>query len=332
MSAEHAESARPTVPVDDVSGLFPDPFGRYDIQMLQRATGMSLPPLVEKLWQGVWSGRITNDTVSALRRGIETKFGAGAGAAPDTPKAAPHRPGRLTRATSRRPTGRWRGSLAYPGNWQLLPEPEVAADRLEEEERNKDRVRLLLDRYGILFRELLLREVADFRWARIFRSLRLMELSGEILAGHFFGGIPGPQFMSHRAFRQLSRGLPEDAVYWMCATDPASMCGLALPELRSRLPRRVASNHLVYRGATRVLSSQRHGRVLEIDVDADDPRLAEYLAPLDHLLTRTLSPLRQIEIEQINGQPAATTAYAETLQRIFEVRRDHHNLIIFRRS
>ena len=44
MSAEHAESARPTVPVDDVSGLFPDPFGRYDIQMLQRATGMSLPP------------------------------------------------------------------------------------------------------------------------------------------------------------------------------------------------------------------------------------------------------------------------------------------------
>ena len=67
-------------------------------------------------------------------------------------------------------------------------------------------------------------------------------------------------------------------------------------------------------------------------MDADDSRLAEYLAPLDHLLTRTLSPLRQIEIEQINGQPAATTAYAEALQRIFEVRRDHHHLIIFRRS
>lgn len=40
-----------------------------------------------------------------------------------------------------------------------------------------------------------------------------MELSGEILVGHFFSGIPGPQFMSHRAFRQLSRGLPEDAVF-----------------------------------------------------------------------------------------------------------------------
>ena len=55
-----------------------------------------------------------------------------------------------------------------------------------------------------------------------------MELSGEILVGHFFSGIPGPQFMSHRAFRQLPRGLPEDAVFWMCATDPASLYGLPL--------------------------------------------------------------------------------------------------------
>ncbi|MBI91620.1 MAG: hypothetical protein CME05_00200 [Gemmatimonadaceae bacterium] len=159
-----------------------------------------------------------------------------------------------------------------------------------------------------------------------------MELSGEILVCHFFSGIPGPQFMSHRAFRQLSRGLPEDAVFWMCATDPASLYGLPLTDLRAQLFRRVASNHLVYRGATKVLTSQRHGRVLEIGVDPDDPRLAEYLMPLDHLLTRTLSPLRQVEIEQINGRIAATSDYAEALQRIFEVRRDHHHLILFRRT
>ena len=63
-----------------------------------------------------------------------------------------------------------------------------------------------------------------------------------------------------------------------------------------------------------------------------DPRLAEYLMPLDHLLTRTLSPRRQVKIEQINGRIAATSDYAEALQRIFEVRRDHHHLSLFRRT
>ena len=57
-----------------------------------------------------------------------------------------------------------------------------------------------------------------------------------------------------------------------------------MTDLRAQLPRRVASNHLVYRGATKVLTLQQHGRVLEIGVDPDDPRLAEYLMPLDHLL------------------------------------------------
>ena len=53
-------------------------------------------------------------------------------------------------------------------------------DLLEIEERKKDRARMLLDRYGIVFRELLQREAPGFRWADVFRPLRLMELSGEV--------------------------------------------------------------------------------------------------------------------------------------------------------
>ena len=37
----------------------------------------------------------------------------------------------------------------------------------------------LLDRYGILFRELTAHEVPAFQWANVFRTLRLMELSRE---------------------------------------------------------------------------------------------------------------------------------------------------------
>ena len=189
----------------------------------------------------------------------------------------------------------------------------------------------MLDRYGVLFRELTLRELPAFRWSRLFRSLRLMELSGEVLAGRFFDGVPGPQFASHRAFRQLTRGLPADAVFWLCATDPASVCGLGVPDL-SGLPRRVPSTHLVYRGAALVLESARNGRQLAFHVPADDPHLLQYLAPLDHLLTRPVQPVRQLEVETIDGAPAAASPFADALRTAFDVRRDHHTLILLRRT
>lgn len=310
----------------DVRNLFPDPHGRYDFATLQSTSGLDTSALAQRLWQGAWAGAITNDTFAAVRRGAESKFRP-----PETPVPASRhaRGGRL----SRRPTGgRWQGGTIYPGSWRLLPAPQAAEDPLDEEERNKDRVRLLLDRYGVLFRELTQRELPAFRWHRLFRSLRLMELSGEVLAGRFFDGIPGPQFASHRAFRLLSRGLPDDAVFWVCAVDPASICGLGLPAMRLGLPRRVPSNHIVYHGTRIVLQSVRNGSQLSFDAAPEDASLPRYLAPLDHLLTRPVQPVRQIDVETIQGQHASTSPYADVLRTVFDVRRDHHNLILMRRT
>ncbi len=315
------------VDVAALRSLFPDPFGRYDLTTLQSATGLDAGELIRRLWEGVWAGRVTNDSFAAVRRGAEAKFQPPEATGPPARRQHGGRP-----LLSRRPAGgRWQGGTLYPGSWRLLPEPGAAGDPLEEEERNKDRVRLLLDRYGVLFRELTQRELPAFRWHRLFRSLRLMELSGEILAGRFFDGIPGPQFASHRAFRQLTRGLPEDAVFWINAVDPASVCGLGLADLRSTLPRRVPSTHLVYRGARLVLESIRHGSQLTFHTPPDDTYLTSYLAPLDHLLTRPVHPVRQIDVETIQGQPASASPYGDALRTVFEVRRDHHNLILLRR-
>jgi ATP-dependent Lhr-like helicase len=74
---------------------------------------------------------------------------------------------------------------------------------MESEELVKDRVRLLLDRYGILFRQRLEREPSLFQWPAIFRALRLMELSGEVTAGYFFKEIPGACSGSMRWIRPL---------------------------------------------------------------------------------------------------------------------------------
>ncbi len=328
-----AEGEGPDGSGNGAASLFPDPHGRYDFSTLQELAGLDAPALAAALWRGAWSGRVGNDSFAAVRRGLDTGFQP-----PEAPAAEALPPGgglgagglRRGRRLSRRAAGRWRGTAVYPGSWQLLPQPAPAGDPLEEEERNKDRVRLLLDRYGVLFRELLQRELPALRWKGLFRALRLMELSGEILAGHFFEGVPGPQFASHRAFRLLSRGLPEDAVFWLSAADPASACGLGLEGLRSSLPPRVAGTHLVYHGSRLVLESRRNGRRLVFHAAPDDPRLPEYLAPLDHLLTRARQPVRQLEIETIDGAPAASSPFADALGTLFDLRRDHRSLILLR--
>ncbi|SFG93597.1 ATP-dependent helicase Lhr and Lhr-like helicase [Desulfotomaculum arcticum] len=76
------------------------------------------------------------------------------------------------------------------------------------------------------------------QWRRIFRTLRLMEFSGEIYAGHFFEQITGLQFISREANRFLHQELNEESLYWLNAADPASPCGLKLPGMDEDLPAR----------------------------------------------------------------------------------------------
>ncbi len=158
-----------------------------------------------------------------------------------------------------------------------------------------------------------------------------MELSGEVLSGHFFTGVPGPQFASRPAFRRLSEGLPEDEIFWMSAADPASPCGLGLDELRDGLPSRLPSNHLVYHGARLVVISRRHGGELEIRVAPDHPHLEDYLGFLKVLLTRQFAPLKAVDVETINGGPAAESPHAEPLREIFQVTRERKSLRLRRR-
>jgi ATP-dependent Lhr-like helicase len=193
-------------------------------------------------------------------------------------------------------------------------------------------VRILLDRYGILFRELLERESPLFRWGKIFRALRLMELSGEILSGYFFKDIPGPQFISLRAFQMLQGKLPEKRVYWVNATDPASLCGVQIKSIKGELPKRIPGNHLVYHGTRLVVVSLRNGHDLTFNVPPGDSHLPEYLGFLRHLLNRQFQPLRRITINTINNEPAATSPYLDMLRVSFDVMIQGKNVILYRKT
>jgi len=310
---------------EDVDRLFKDPSGRYDFSTLLQITGNRPSHLSDRLWNGVWQGRITSDAFSALRKGIVTRFKL-----PELTHMDRRMHIRSRRSGSRARFSQWKGSLPYAGNWFLVDRPSLDDDLLSVEERNKDRVRVLLDRYGILFRELLQRESYPFQWPRVFRSLRLMELSGEILSGYFFQNIPGPQFISPRAFRMLQKKMPSDTVWWMNATDPASCCGLPIDGLRGNLPRRVDSTHIVYRGDNLVLLSMKHGKELTFRVPPNDDRIQEYLIVLNHLLSRTFRPRRRITVEIINGEPAAKSEYADVLRTHFETMVDYKNITLYR--
>lgn len=260
----------------------------------------------------------------ALRRGIDSDFQVPDPIALATTSAR--------RGTSRRGGfSRWKGAIPFAGNWHRLLYPQPPADALESEELNKDRVRVLLDRYGILFRELLLREDPLFRWANLFRSLRLMEMSGEVLSGYFLKEIPGPQFASRQMFRLLQRKLPEEQIFWINATDPISLCGIQLAQFKGQLPPRLSSTHLVYRGSQIAMISRRNGRNLVFNIAADDPHMQDCLEVLKHLLYRHLQPVRHVRIETINDEPANRSEYLDSLRTAFDLVVDYKDATLHRK-
>ena len=311
--------------------IFPDPHGRYRFEEVLRASGEDSAAVSRRLWQASWTGRVSNTSFAVVRQGVAGRFRPVEIGVDSRPAATGSQ--RLG-GTARLRFGRWQATRPMAGEWyRLAPLTTVlpAMDALEVEEENRERVRLLLRRYGVLFRELLLREKPALRWSELFRSLRLMELSGEVLSGQFFEGIQGLQFISPAAFQGLREGLPEDTLFWMNAVDAASPCGLGLEGWRGELPARRPSNHLAFHGSRLVVVSQRNGADLDVRVGPRHPHLLDYLDFLKVQLTRQFHRRRQIVVERINGLPAAGSPYARSLAEIFSTSRGPGSLTLRRR-
>jgi ATP-dependent helicase Lhr and Lhr-like helicase len=293
--------------------------GRRTFTELLDSTGANASVLAEKLWTEVWNSTISNDSIGVLRKAIETDFKV-----PDAVSLQQSSQRKLRRGGF----NQWRSSVPFAGNWyQINYRDTDEADLLELEEMNKERARTVLERYGIVFRELLLRELPALRWSPLFRSLRLMELSGEVLSGYFFENVPGPQFITPAGLRLLKGGIDEDQIFWINATDPISPAGMGLI---SELPRRVASNHLVYQGSELVLSSERYGKSITIHVTPAAENLHRYFDVFRHLLYRSYQPRTKLEIETINDNPARQSPYLSALESSFDLVHDHKSVYMQR--
>jgi len=296
--------AQDPMPCDAAEQLLPGSSGHFGFFDIARHSGLASAELTQKLWDLAWRGAMSNDAFEVVRKGIQNKF---------APFDA--RPSKRSGRTSRRGRfNRWKTANPMAGHWSALPRPSEPDDPITAQETDKDRVRQLLNRYGVLFRELTARELPALSWGRLFRTLRLMELSGEILSGRFFEGLPGIQFISHDAFRMLNGPLPDDAVYWITAADPASLSGIPIDGLEPNLPPRLATTHLVFHGSRLVIVSRQSVKELDIFAPPDHPHLERYLGFCKALLNRRFNPVRRIWVERINGEKAEKSPYANRLK------------------
>ncbi len=282
---------------------------------LAPATGLGTARVAEMLWDLAWHGRVATDSYETIRRGIASNF------APDEVSPA----GGGGRAGFRR----WERSRPSAGTWRLLHDGRDRSP-VENAELEKERARLVLARYGVVFRERLEHELPLLRWARLFRALRLLELSGEIVSGHFFEGVPGIQFATHEALRRLPEPLPGERLYCMNACDPASVCGLGMGGFPAQLPRRIASNWMVFQGRQLVLVLQKNGRELSVLVEAHHAALVPALEMYRFFLRRETSPLSSVTVETVNGVNAGASPFADAL-RAAGFANDYRGMILWKR-
>ena len=106
-----------------------------------------------------------------------------------------------------------------------------------------------------------------------------------------------------------SDGLRDDAVYWMNAADPSSLCGAGVEGLDHELPSRHVTSYVVYHGIKPVMVLRKNGKDATILVPADHPRMDDYLAVFKDLLNRDFNPPKRINVETINGAKATVSEY-----------------------
>jgi len=137
---------------------------------------------------------------------------------------APKRSGRRNNLRGNR---RGLGNPVAPmGRWSLFPGPNTPPEPAERIERW---CMQLLDRYGVVFRDLLTRETAAPPWWELVRAFRRLELRGRIRGGRFVSGVGGEQFATDDAVSKLRKVRDrEESLPWLVisAVDPLNLSGI----------------------------------------------------------------------------------------------------------
>jgi ATP-dependent helicase Lhr and Lhr-like helicase len=181
---------------------------RHDLVQL---TGLPPAEIDQALWDGVARGLVTADGFRAMRALLR----------------------RGSRQSFPQPRGLRRGlrgtTGGASGRWSLLPSPVGDADRDELAEAVAEQ---LAARWGVVFRDIAVRENLAVPWRDVLWAFRRMEARGTIRGGRFVTGFSGEQYAHPDAIdvlRAVRKQPMRREQVRISASDPLNLTGIVLP-------------------------------------------------------------------------------------------------------
>ena len=179
---------------------------------LVKSSGRLASEVEDALWELVAAGLVTADGFDNLRALLD--------------------PQRRARGTKR--------PRHSAGRWALL-------DRAGAESTDVEFfAKLLLDRWGVVFRDLLSREPLAPAWRDLLVTFRRMEARGEIRGGRFISGFVGEQFARPEAvdlLRSVRRSQNMGEEVDVALADPLNLTGIVIPGPRTSAPQSRLHRH-----------------------------------------------------------------------------------------
>ena len=264
---------------------------------LTAATGAFPADLLKALWDLVWAGEVTNDTLAPLRSYLRGP--------PKEDRRTPHlgRPFRSRRI----------GPPGSEGRWSLLPEASGTPT-----ERAAALAQALLSRHGVVTRESVHAEEIAGGFAAVYPVLKAMEEAGRARRGYFVAGLGGAQFAVPGAedrLRSFRDAPPEPATIVLAATDPANPYGAVLPWPRvdgEGRAQRAAGAQVVLHDGTLVGWLSRSEHNLHTYLPAEEPDRSRFARALTHGLASLVEDGRRralliarVDGEDVNGSTLA---------------------------
>jgi ATP-dependent Lhr-like helicase len=273
--------------------------------------------LAAAVWDLVWAGHLTNDTLAPVRARLAGTRKATHTARPRAPRLRYGRRGGLAGI----PTSALRAApVGMGGRWSAVPARDVDPTR-----RALAAADVLLDRYGVVTRGSVMAERLPGGFAGVYPVLKAAEESGRARRGYFVEGLGAAQFALPGAVDRLrSEARPDDVrdpapALVLAATDPANPYGAALPwpsptaapeTGRGHQPARKAGALVVLVDGACALYVERGGRTLLSF--SDDPGMLQPAADALALAVRD-GALGKLAVERADGAPVLDSALGEAL-------------------
>jgi ATP-dependent Lhr-like helicase len=241
--------------------------------------------ILDAVWELVWSGHLTNDTLEPVRAFLSRRRGGGSGRRPLSSRFPGHA------------AGRW--SLTNG----LIDTPTSPT------ERHAAWAELLLDRNGVVTRATALAEGYPGGFSALYPVYSHLEETGRIRRGYFVEGLGGSQFALPGAVDRLrSPGKPELVV--IAATDPANPYGgvLPWPDVEETRLARDAGAYVMLHGGDLVGYLDKGRRRLTLLEPS-----SETFHQISSALAEVGSRHRRLTLMTVNGDPALTSPLAAPL-------------------